>query len=712
MRAAVGAMQDPGSEERLDGNGARAAPEHECEAHAAAGRDAYAEMFATVFHESPDGTIVVDARSGAIIEANRAACQALGYAPAWLVGVPFATLYTESRSQLPLQERVRLHGAVIEERELRRIDGTACPVHLRAKRADWVPRPVIIVTVRDVREWRQAEEARRRAEERFRSIFENTIEGIFQSTPDGRYIAANPALARIYGYAPPDELTARLTDIAGQLYVDPARRAEFRRVLEDTGIVQGFESRVYRRDGTIIWISENARAVRDDAGALLYYEGTVIDISTRQQAEAARRSEAEVASALARVGQELLAAISSPRIIERLCELTTEVLACDWSHTLLWETAGDVYVPVASAFAHSPPTAPRVERVPRVSLVDLLVRLERDEVVVLDAAACRSVPPQLLPREQRCGAALYFAIRRSGKAVGVLMAGYRQADDAFTPAQVRIARGVAHLAAVALEHTRVLDALARANRLKTEFVATISHELRTPLNIILGYNEMLAEEHAGPLTVDQAHILARVRRSGQELLALINATLDLSRLETGRLPVDLSHVRFDALAAEIDGELSDLVRDKPQLGVRWELAPDLPALCTDAAKLKVIVKNLVNNAIKFTERGTVVVRARPAADGVECVVSDTGIGIPADALPVIFEAFRQVDGSMTRRHGGVGLGLHLVRRLTDLLGGTVKRAEHRRRRLRLPHLAAPRPPPRDRGVKRRRAAATPGPSCS
>jgi PAS domain S-box-containing protein len=637
----------------------------------AAGRPAHAEMFASVFHESPDGMLVIDASDGAIVQANRAACHALGYEPTWLVGVPFATLYAESRSQMPLQERVHLHGAVIEERELRRIDGTLCPVHLRAKRADRVAGPVIIVTLHDVRERRQVEEARRRAEDRFRSIFENTVEGIFQTTPDGRYIAANPALARIYGYASPDQLIARLTDIAGQLYVDPARRAVFRCLLEETGIVQGFESQVYRRDGRVIWISENARAVRDSGGALLYYEGTVIDISARKQAEAARRSEAEVASALARVGQEMLAAINSPRIVERLCEFTTEVLACDWSHTLLCETDDDAYVPVASAVVPAERTAPRVERVPRALLVDLLQRLEHDEVVVLDAAACRSVPPQLLPREQPCGAALYFAIRRGGVAVGVLMAGYRTREDPFTPPQIRIARGIAHLAAVALEHTRVLDALARANRLKSEFVATMSHELRTPLNIILGYTELLANRHFGPLTADQSHVLARVERSGNELLALINATLDLSRLEAGRLPVDLSRVQFDALIGEIDGEMRDLLRDKPQLSLRWELAPDLPALHTDAAKLKLILKNLVNNAIKFTECGAVVVRAGAVGEGIECVVSDTGIGIPADALPAIFEAFRQVDGSMTRRHDGVGLGLHVVQRLIDLLRGTV-----------------------------------------
>jgi PAS domain S-box-containing protein len=634
-----------------------------------ADHDGRAAMFATVFHQSPDGLIVVDARDGTIIEANRAVRHALGYEPRWLIGVPFAALQGD-QSGAPLQECVERQGAVVEDQELRRIDGSLCPVHLRASLADWGERPVIIVALRDVRERCQAQEARRRAEERFRSIFDNTIEGIFQTTPDGRYIAANPALARIYGYDSADELMARLTDIAGQLYVDPQRRAEFRRLLERTGVVQGFESQIHRKDASITWISENARAVRDAQGALLYYEGTVIDIATRKAAEAAQRVEAEVASALARVGEEMIASIDSPQILDRLCQLTAEVLACDWSQALLWEPEDDVYVAAAIASATAP-AGPPDTKIPRRLLTDLLQRLERAEVALLDADACRALPPELLPAGQPCRAALYFAIRRGGVGVGVLMAGYRVHPDPFTHAQVRIARGVAHLAALALEHARLLDALARANRLKSEFVATMSHELRTPLNIILGYNDLLQERSFGALTPEQAEILVRVGRSGQELLELINATLDLSRLEAGRLTVDLAVVALDPLMRQIDDEARELLRERPELALRWDLAFDSPVLRTDAGKLKVILKNLITNAVKFTERGEVRVRGRTVSTGLELTVSDTGIGIAPEALPIIFEAFRQADSSMTRRYGGVGLGLHVVQRLVDLLGGTV-----------------------------------------
>jgi PAS domain S-box-containing protein len=126
-------------------------------------------------------------------------------------------------------------------------------------------------------------------EAKYRSIFENAVEGIFQSSADGRYITANPALARIYGYSFPEEVTANFTDIEHQLYVDPQRRAEFVRLIEQHGKVSEFESQIYRRDGSIVWISEKAYAVRDEQGKLLYYEGLIEDITQRKQAEEALR---------------------------------------------------------------------------------------------------------------------------------------------------------------------------------------------------------------------------------------------------------------------------------------------------------------------------------------------------------------------------------------------------------------------------------------
>ncbi|PYK97533.1 MAG: hypothetical protein DME19_15945, partial [Verrucomicrobia bacterium] len=135
----------------------------------------------------------------------------------------------------------------------------------------------------------RAEEALRQAEEKYRSIFENVMEGIFQTTPDGHYLSANPMLARIYGYDSAEQLMAAVSDIGHEIYVQPGRREEFIRLIQQDGIVSKFESQVYRKDRSIIWISENARVVRDSRGDALYYEGTVEDITEHKRAEQAVR---------------------------------------------------------------------------------------------------------------------------------------------------------------------------------------------------------------------------------------------------------------------------------------------------------------------------------------------------------------------------------------------------------------------------------------
>lgn len=149
-----------------------------------------------------------------------------------------------------------------------------------------------------IREKEQAEELRRRAEEKYRSIFENATEGIFQATPNGRYITANPALARIYGYPSPEEFIAQISDIGKQLYVEPMRREDLAALMQRYDTLSDVESQVYRKDGSMIWISENIRTVKDANGNLLYYEGSVADITERKQAEASLR--------LARKKSELL----------------------------------------------------------------------------------------------------------------------------------------------------------------------------------------------------------------------------------------------------------------------------------------------------------------------------------------------------------------------------------------------------------------------
>ncbi|RMG46580.1 MAG: hypothetical protein D6718_05425 [Acidobacteria bacterium] len=244
----------------------------------------------------------------------------------------------------------------------------------------------------------------------------------------------------------------------------------------------------------------------------------------------------------------------------------------------------------------------------------------------------------------------------------------------------RPAAGTAALEAVIAEPTREElfaelqrrnEELERATRLKSQFLANVSHELRTPMNAIIGFTTRVLRKAGDVLPPKQLRNLHTVERNARQLLDLINSLLDLSKIEAGRMEVHAERFRLSDLLQEVSDLLAPLASDK---GLRFEVCGGADAaLETDRGKLKQVLTNLLGNAIKFTEDGSVTLEARLDAErGTACfVVEDTGPGIPEEALPVIFEPFRQVDGGDARRAGGTGLGLAIVREMVRLLGGEV-----------------------------------------
>ena len=387
--------------------------------------------------------------------------------------------------------------------------------------------------------------------------------------------------------------------------------------------------------------------------------------------EERHRAEAEVATALARVGREMISSLDTPVLLNRLCRLTTEVLECEVSHTLLLQPEDDCFVPISAAGISADNwEAMQVLRLPRTMFAGVLELLEDEDVAQVRLSESVNPAVEMVAECFGLKNVLYMALRGPDALIGLQTACRGDEAAPFASQHLRIARGLAQSASLGLANARLVEKLDRASRLKSEFVATMSHELRTPLNIITGYTDLLATEVFGPVTAEQRDALQRMERSSRQLIELIGATLDLSRLEAGRVPVELTDVDLAALIDEVSAEVQD-VHDRPDLALRWRLAAPLPPLRTDVVKLKIVLKNLIANAVKFTERGEVVVAVHGAEDGVEICVTDTGIGMEPQVLQVIFEPFRQGDSSMTRRYGGVGLGLHIVKRLVDLLGGRI-----------------------------------------
>jgi len=388
----------------------------------------------------------------------------------------------------------------------------------------------------------------------------------------------------------------------------------------------------------------------------------------RRVVEQRMQEEAEIAAALASVGRALISSMNEPALLARLCQVTTEVLGCDSSHALIWREQEEAFVPVAG-FGDSAEQweSLRVLHVTRAQLGNFYERLESEEIVQTPA---RPGAAAAAASSYGLSIGLYVALRRGDELCGILSAEYRSRTEAFTPRQERVARGIGQLASLALENARLLEELEQANNLKSEFVAAMSHELRTPLNVIIGYNDLLLDEAFGAITPDQREALQRTSVNARELFDLISSTLDMSRLQRGDLVVHAEPIRIEELLSELAVETRDLRAQSP-VEFHWDIDPQLPALRSDPLKLKVVLKNLIGNALKFTAEGSVRVRACAVDGGVEVSVADTGIGIAPEARELIFEPFRQVESGTTRRYGGVGLGLYIVRRLTELLGGNI-----------------------------------------
>jgi PAS domain S-box-containing protein len=252
------------------------------------------KLFRNLIDRSTDAIEVLDATTLRFLDCNTTAHLSLGYTREEFLSLtayaidPAATAAAIARTT---EEMVK-SGYAIFESVHRRKDGSTFPVEINAKTIR-LDRDYRLAVIRDITERKQTEEALRRAEQNYRDIFENAGEGIFQTTPEGKYIAANPALARMHGFDSPEELIRTRTDIPREIYVDPKRREEFTRLIETDGIVREFEQEMIRKDGSIIWVTVNARVVRDAQGEVLFYEGTVQDITERKRAEEALRNSEE-----------------------------------------------------------------------------------------------------------------------------------------------------------------------------------------------------------------------------------------------------------------------------------------------------------------------------------------------------------------------------------------------------------------------------------
>jgi signal transduction histidine kinase/HAMP domain-containing protein len=394
------------------------------------------------------------------------------------------------------------------------------------------------------------------------------------------------------------------------------------------------------------------------------------------EAEVARRTEA------LRRSRDFIALLNAPLLLSKLLDTALEALVRQTDSlagALFLRQAGDTYELVvthgalASAFApHDVPSfihaAAQARRPQLFEALPQTYPLVRE----LPAAKLLLCGPVRFRDSLEALLVLALADRPSEEQVDFV-------DHASSQLAIAVANARAYTAAetlakqleqrnVALRQQR--DQLQELNRLKSEFVANISHELRTPLNAIIGYTELVNEGVYGAVTPEQAQSLGGILENAGDLLQLINQILDLSKVEVGKMAVALQDIDLNQLVRDTVESAAPLAKDRPY-AITLELGADPVGVRTDPTKVRQILLNLVGNAIKFTPEGSITVSLTETEGDVHVRVRDTGIGIRPEYLKVIFDQFRQVDGSSTRKHGGTGLGLAISKKLAALLGGDI-----------------------------------------
>lgn len=379
--------------------------------------------------------------------------------------------------------------------------------------------------------------------------------------------------------------------------------------------------------------------------------------------------EAAISAALLRVAQALTTSLDAHDILDRLNEAVRDALHCDFCITLLRDDARDVYR-VAAVSGREPEVLEEVRSVefPADSAAVFGAVIKHGVATVEDRSS--TLFPHDLMERWHISSFMVADLQRAGASVGLLAAGFNVRAGPFPHRDVRLFRSIAQQGAVALENARLVDSLRAASQLKSEFIGTMSHELRSPLNVVIGYVDLLLAGDMGGLAAEQQQALERVQQHALQLLELIQETLDVNRLEAGLLPLDIETFTVREFIDEVKESIpADWL--KRDVALSWHIDPAPILVRSDRAKLKKVLRNLIHNAMKFTDRGAVTVKVSTENGWVDFAVSDTGIGISPEALPVIFEMFRQADSSSTRRHGGVGLGLYIVRQLVRGLGGDI-----------------------------------------
>jgi PAS domain S-box-containing protein len=529
----------------------------------------------------------------------------------------------------------------------------------------------------DITERKQMEEALRDREERLRSITQNISDGIYRSTPEEGIVYANDAFVAMFGYESLAEVQERRP---GALYARPEERERLVDAEREEGAIDGVEVEFRRKDGSTFIGLLSSRAVRNEAGEVVCYDGVITDITERKAYEDEMAYRSELERIIVEISTRFISAPIGDldRAVEEALGTVGAFVDADRSYVFLVdaeaETVSNTHEWCAEGVASH---QPELQDVPHSAMPWFMEKMRRHEPLVTprvpDLPEAASALKEIL-EDGNIQSLVVLPMTRGDTLVGFIGFDAVREQRDWNPDTVTVLRVLGDAVAGALHRKDMEESLRAAKEeaeqasvLKSAMLANMSHEIRTPLTSIVGLSEVLQENLEG----DQADLADIVHKSSQRLKETLTSVLQLSKLEAGaheldREPVGLAPVADETVkllhptAVDQSVEVEAVVPEAPVTG-EW-----------DEGALKRIVTNLTENAIKFTPAGgTVAVRVQKHGPEAVLEVEDTGVGIEEEFLPNVFNAFEQEDGGVDREHEGSGLGLAITKRLTEALGGTI-----------------------------------------
>ena len=546
----------------------------------------------------------------------------------------------------------------------------------------------------DITSRKQAAETLRESEERLRAIFNQAAVGIAVASLDGRFLDMNRKFTEILGYT-----TAELESLTFTAITDPADLTDTAIAVEQllAGSIPAYtlEKRYLRKNGSIVWSLTTVTLLKDAAGHPQRFIGVIEDITQRKQVEEALREETRVLELLNETGTTLASELDLQAVVQAVTDAATQLSGAAFG-AFFYNTT-DEYGGAFLLYTLSGIPREAFEKFGNPRATPLFGPIFRGEApircddVTADARYGTTPPYHGMP-EGHPVVRSFLAVpvrSRSGEVIGGLFFGHPRAG-VFTERAERLTVGVAAQAGVAIDNARLFEAAQRAaeerkflleseraarsaaermSEMKDEFLATLSHELRTPLNAILGWSQVLRRGSGNE--AEQQRGLETIERNARVQAQLIEDLLDMSRITSGKLRLDIQQLQP---GPAIEAAVETVKHAADAKGIRLEtfLDPAAGPISGDHGRLQQIIWNLLSNAIKFTPKdGKVQVVLERVNSHIEISVADTGIGIRPEFIPHLFERFRQGDASTTRKFGGLGLGLSIVKRLVELHGGTV-----------------------------------------